>query len=149
MKLTLTLEYHGWLDIEVTDEAGQYHCIPASFLTDVISDILEDVSNLIEGASETITVVQTEPNESRIRIHCNDGKCTFEILGFNNNFLTEELCEGVCDFKTQIKLKDLASQIMIEINKLQDLGSEEYKHHWGYDFPQEAYERFEKAWSLL
>ncbi len=148
MELSFTLEYYGWLDIEVTDETGHY-LIPASFLTDVICEIIQNVSSLIEGTSETIIVIQTEPNESRIRIQRGDAVCTFEILEFDDNFCLDEIDKGICVFKTQINIKDLAEEFWTGINKLRDLGQVEYKYRWGYDFPEEEYKRFEIGWKSL
>lgn len=148
MQISFTLEYHGWLDIEVTDMSGNY-IIPASFMTDVIYDIIQRVSSLLYGAPETVIVIQTEPNECRIRIQRIDSDCIFEIFEFNDNFNKDEIDKGSCVFKAKVKLKDLLRKILIEINKLLDLGKEEYYRRWGFEFPDEVYERFTKAWKAL
>jgi hypothetical protein len=148
MQILFNLEYHGWLDIKVTNETNEY-LIPSSFFTDVIYDIIQRISSLIEGAPEVIIVIQTEPNENRIRIQRDGLNCTFEILEFDDNFNTDEIDKGVSVFFTHIDLMDLARKFLIEINKLLDLGKAEYHRRWSYEFPEEAYKRYIKAWHLL
>lgn len=148
MQISFNLEYHGWLDIKVTNETNEY-LIPSSFLTDVVYDIIQRLSSLIEGAPEIIIVIQTEPNENRIRIQRDGFNCTFEVLEFDDNFNTDKIDKGISVFRTDINLRDLARKFLIEINKLHDLGKVEYHRRWGYEFPDETYRRFKKAWQSL
>jgi len=148
MQISLALEYHGWLDIHVSDHAVDY-LIPASFLTDVIYDLLQRLSSLMEGAAETIIVIQTEPHECRIRIQRTGVNCKFEIFEFEDNFNQDDLVQGTAVFCCYISLTKLARKFLIEINKMRELGNEQFLHLWGYDFPHEAYQRYKQAWASL
>lgn len=133
---------------DFTNKTSSY-LISASYLTDAIYDIIQRVSSLITNASETVIVIQSEPNECRIRMKRNDLDCTFEIFEFEDNFSSDEIDNGTCVFKSQLKLKVLIKKFVSEINKLHDLDPKEYQRRWGYEFPVEAYDRLMKAWKML
>lgn len=103
MQLSFELEYHGWLDIKITDKESEF-LIPASFMSDVIYDSIQRISSLIEGAAETVIVIQTEPGECRVRIKRIGTSCTFEIFEFEDNFCTEEIEKGTNVFITQVSI---------------------------------------------
>jgi len=79
-----------------------------------------------------------------------EANCTFEIFEFEDeNFCSEEIEKGNRLFITLVGINELARIFWNEINKLRQLGANEYKHRWGYDFPDDAFKRLEKAWNSL
>jgi hypothetical protein len=144
MKISLNLEYSGWLDIKLESNNEEF-LIPASSLTDVIDDITKRVASLVEGANETVIIIQTEPGEYRIRIIQNDTHCTFEVLEFDDNFCSDDIDKGIHVFKSEITLINLVRNVWMEMNKLKALGKVEYKYRWNSEFPEKAYQRLENA----
>lgn len=99
----------------------------------------------LEGNQDIVAKFQTEPGEYRFRLKSQGKACSFEVYAFDHNFCKDELEKGQCVFSTQIDTDKLINMFYREILKLKESGTEEFKKRWGYDFPQDAFMRLEKA----
>ncbi|UKS29335.1 hypothetical protein LOZ80_10530 [Paenibacillus sp. HWE-109] len=142
MDFRMSLEPHGWLDIVITSNEGTEIEIPASFLSDAISDLTDKTSNLLEHANEFLISIQTEPGEYRIKYSkISRELILFELYEMDDNFSSEELFKGKLLISEHVHTIKLLRMIYRELTKMKDLGMEEFKERWSYDFPVNTYDK--------
>jgi hypothetical protein len=149
LKLTFDLEYHGWLNILIENEAEVIE-IPASFLSDSIGDLTSSLAAFAEGAKEVIVRFQTEPGEYRFRFFELGNLSGLEIFEFDDTFSTDELEKGKIILAYESRTRhDLIKNFYYQLLNLNDLGGAEYFRLWNHDFPKGALERLTRNMNIL
>ncbi len=146
MEIILDLEEHGWLDVIISTKQGNEIHIPVSFLSDAVYDIASRMSVLDTNYTDITIVLQTEPGEYRLRITKKSEKsCLFEVFEMDDNFSSEYTHEGNLLLVEEVKTIRLIRMIYRELSKMKELGLEEFKRRWNYDFPLGYYIRMSEA----
>ncbi|WP_434752227.1 hypothetical protein [Paenibacillus amylolyticus] len=97
---------------------------------------------LHKGSEEVVMVMQTEPGEYRFRIKkINQVQIQFMVYEMHDNFSSQVVTEGTLLMSEELTLVKLTKLFYREFSKMRDLGLEEYKTRWSYEFPNDAYER--------
>lgn len=147
LKVDLNLQPHGWLDIYLIDDAELY--IPASYLSDTIEDLIRALSVFMEGELESITKIETEPEEYRFRFYKENNSYLLEVYEFDETFNSDALTDGKLVFTYESDQYTIVRTFYNEINKFKNLGITKYHELWGYEFPQALYERLKNNFQIL
>ncbi|MGQ8871209.1 hypothetical protein [Paenibacillus sp. TSA_86.1] len=142
MDIKMKLEPHGWLDIEIESDQEERIEIPVSWLSDALGDMASRLVALHKGAEEVVMVMQTEPGEFRFRIKKTaQARVRFMVYKMHDNFSSQMVTEGALLMSEELTLVKLTKLFYREFSKIRELGLEEYKTRWSYEFPNDAYAR--------
>lgn len=142
MGIRMKLEPHGWLDIEIESQLQEIIEISVSWLSDALGDMASQLIALHRGAEEVVMVMQTEPGEYRFKIKkIAQARVQFMVYKMHDNFSSQVVTEGALLLSEDLTLVKLTKLFYREFSKMRDLGLEEYKTRWSYEFPMDAYER--------
>jgi hypothetical protein len=147
-RIKFDLEDHGWFDIYISDK-GNDLTISASYLSDSIEEMIIRLCIFIESKSDIVIKFQGEPGEYRFILKHNGTNCLFEIYEFRDTFSKQDIQNGVCIISSEIEIDKLVNLFYKEIEKLYEMGPNEYKKRWGYNFPQDAFHRMIKAKEVM
>jgi hypothetical protein len=107
--------------------------------------LILSLCTFLERNQDVVTKFQTEPGEYRFRLKSQGKVCLFEVFEFDNNFCKDELEKGQCVISTQIETDKLINKFYRQILNLKEIGTDEFKKRWGYDFPKDAFMRLTQA----
>ena len=139
MKFSFTLTGLGWGEATVSDGEQQV-VIPASYLTDVLSELLTAVWSVLEGTPSASCSWELEPGEYRWLFTRIDDQLSLRILAFpNNSWDNGPDEEGVIVFHFSGTLDAIASAFAEGIEAVRrEYGEEGYLQGWHeHPFPSE------------
>jgi len=140
VKFSFKLTGLGWGEATIAD--GQTSAvIPASYLTDVLIEVLAAVWSLLEGALDARCSWELEPGEYRWLFTRDDDQATLRVLGFPYNSWEngpDEAGKVVFDFRGP--LSELASAFADGVDSvLKEYGEDGYNEKWHeHAFPSQA-----------
>ena len=114
----------------------------ASYCSDAISDLLDTILVLLEGADEGACVWMQEPGEFHWLFKRKAEKILLRLVWFDDNFSGDFPKEaGRILLLTECDLHSIATEFYHALSHLLDtLGIEGYKEHWNlYEFPHRTY----------
>lgn len=138
---------HGWADATIQNEGTSCQIDSISYLSDAFRDLSEAIRILMKtDAAETSCAFEHEPGRTKMRFTRCEDQVKIEIYKFQNELRDETWDKGELEFTTRTLLKRLKSQYMAAADRiLQDIGMEEYRKRWGYDFPIEEYDKIKNS----
>lgn len=127
----------GWAEGKIQDSEKEFS-FKASYLSDVLGDLLTAVGNLADGQLEAIATFEDEPGEYRwwfLVQQAGDVMITIATLDVRDQESDEETVE----FVTTTSLAELVSAIYTAADTvLKAYGEAGYKKQWvAHDFPRE------------
>jgi hypothetical protein len=131
VEFSFELAGHGWGEATLSD--GERHVvIPASYLSDVLSELLTMVRSLLEGALDAACRWKLEPGEYRWSVTCEDGWASLKVLaspGSSRESGPDD--QGTIVFDSSGELGLLASAFPEGIEAvLLDYGEDGYRERW-------------------
>jgi hypothetical protein len=129
----------GWA--EATLSTGEQRVIiPASYLTDVLSELLSAVRTLLEGAPDARCCWDLEPGEYRWLFTRNNDQASLRVLSFPGTWQCPPDEDGAVVFGFRGPLIELASAFADGIEAaLLEYGEDGYKVRWHmHPFPTES-----------
>ncbi len=130
MKFSFMLTGLGWG--EATLSAGEQRVIiPASYLTDVLSELLTAVRSLLEGAPDACCSWDLEPGEYRCIFTRNGDHASLRVLSFPDTWKDPPDEDGTAVFDFRGALSKLASAFTDGIEAvLLEYGEDGYQVRW-------------------
>ena len=138
MQFSFRLTELGWG--EATLSAGEQRVIiPASYLTDVLSELLTAVRSLLEGAPDARCSWDLEPGEYRWLFTRNSDQASLTVLSFPDTWQDPPDEDGAVVFDFRGKLSEIAPVIAYGIEAvLLEYAEDGYKEGWHmHAFPSE------------
>jgi len=138
MEFSYKLKGAGWGEARVGD-AANHVLLPTSYLTDVLSELLQAVGTLLEGAWSAQCSWEEEPGEYRWLFERRDGRVSVRILAFSSQYPPQPDGAGTLVFETECSLMEAASAIAGGCEQvLVEHGEAGYKEKWiEHPFPTE------------
>ncbi len=131
----------GWLTTGVSDETQEVTLV-ASYLSDALSDLLDVILALLEGAEEGACAWMQEPGEFHWLFTRKEEKVLLRLVWFDDNLDGDFPKEaGRILLLTECNLQSIATEFYFALSHLLDtIGLEGYKQHWNlYEFPHHTY----------
>jgi hypothetical protein len=131
----------GWLTTVISDGTQEVTLV-ASYLSDALSDLLNVILALLEGADEGACAWMQEPGEFHWLFKRKEEKILLRLVWFDDNLYDDFPKEaGRILLLTECDLTSIATEFYNALTHLLDtVGIEGYKKHWDlYEFPHRTY----------
>jgi len=131
----------GWLTTVVSDGTQEVTLV-ASYCSDALSDLLNVILALLEGANEGVCAWMQEPGEFHWLFKRKEEKVLLRLVWFDDNLYDGFPKEaGRILLLTERDLNIIATEFYDALSHLLDtVGLEGYKEHWNlYEFPHRTY----------
>jgi hypothetical protein len=130
VEFTFELTGLGWGEGTLSSDERQV-IIPASYLTDVLSELLSAVRSLLEGAPDARCSWDLEPGEYRWLFTRNNEEALLTVLSFPDTWQDPPDEDGTVVFDFHRTLSELASAFADGIEAvLLEYGEDGYKEMW-------------------
>jgi hypothetical protein len=136
----------GWFDLTIFDEDKET-VLSASYLSDAISDFIDAILLLCEGAKKVSFFWMNEPGETQWSISRNGKLASIKVVYSLYNERTMEFDEEVL-FNGQVSLVRLAREVLRAMNRLNiEYPKEVYRSVWhkDYAYPEKTVHRLSDA----
>ena len=145
LEFSLKLTYHFWAETELRNDKDAI-LLEASYLSDVIKNLVIAVTSSLNGQMESVCKWQDEPGESRWIFITKENAVSLKIVVFDNEFSRLNDNQGKIIFSASTDLLKLARMMSREMEKLLNLHEEKgYLEIWNYQYPTQEVESLRKA----
>lgn len=154
MSKAISIQYNligrGWAEciVEINDQ--QAH-LTASYLSDALADLLEAVTAVIRGSSESTASFADEPGEFRWRMkRVSDDRLQVCILRFEQLWQHRPDEEGKAILEVECRLRTFAGAVLSASQQVLSVyGLVDYQEKWiNHEFPVKAQARLKDALSI-
>ncbi|MEV6448105.1 hypothetical protein [Amycolatopsis sp. NPDC051716] len=144
MRLTWTIQHHGWALCFVEDEHAGAEAF-ASYVTDGPEQLLKAVARVILHETHTKAEFEAEPTVYRWFFHRGTNTVTIRLLEAADRKTPEH--EGKLLWQSEQPTTTLAKTVLRAFDTLSDdLGETVYQTRWGRPFPRHDLEGLRTAW---
>lgn len=131
----------GWAKAVVSD--GEHRAtVTASYLTDVLRDLLDAVAEVAEGESESRCLWTEEPGEFRWILRRAHGDVEIQVIEFKETYSRASDLDGILRFRSTQPMGLVARRVANAAQDVLDsLGPHGYRDRWvEHPFPSDALE---------